>query len=179
MTVETKVDGRRTRKRSPRPHKTSIKRPGLSEHFRKMWKDPEWREKMMEKRKAAGLVRKEKRNFRQGVPDGMRKADAEVLWDQARRQAKRFIQIMEDADKVETLPVPGTEAEMAKQVLEQAFVHAVSPLTDAKNKATYIRIVLDFTKSKPESKSKLTLDKSEEWLAEVAKDMGVNVRDAE
>jgi hypothetical protein len=178
MTRQAKVDGERTRKRSPRPLKTDIKRPGYGVFLREKWKDPEWRAMMMEKRAAAGRVRKEKRNFRQGVPDGMRKADAEVYWAYARRQAKRFIQIMEDAELVETVPIPGSEAEMAKAALEEAFVNAIGPRTDAKSKAAFIRIVLDFTKSKPESKSKLTLDKSEEWLDAVAADMGVNGRDS-
>lgn len=101
----------------------------------------------------------------------MRKTDADALWARALVQAKRFMQIMEDNDEIEKVVVPGTEASMAKEALEHAFVHAISPLTDAKTKSAYLRLVLDFTKSKPESKSKLTLDKSEEWLDALEKDM--------
>jgi hypothetical protein len=106
-----------------------------------------------------------------GVPDGMRKPEAMRLWAEAREQAKKFIKIMEDKDLVETVVIPGSEAEMGKRALEEAFVMAIGPMTDAKTKAAAIRTVLEWTKAKPESKSKLTLDKSEEWLASLASDM--------
>lgn len=169
-----KVDGRSTRKRSPRPAKTNRKSPGASAKLKAKWQDPEWRAMMMEKRKAAGAIKKQTRSFRQGVPDGMRKAEADRLWAKASRQADRFIKIMEDAGELPEVVLPGSEEEMGKEALREACRFALSPLTDMKNKAAYIRMVLDFTKAKPESKSKITLDKSEEWLAEVAKDMAVD-----
>lgn len=143
--------------------------PGASEARRKQWQDPVYREKML-----ANL----KRNNRRGIPDGMHRDEAQQLWAKARELGERFIQIMEDADQVEKIVVPGSEAEMAKEVLKEAFVMAVSPLTDTKVKATYQRIVLDFTKAKPESKTKLTLDKSEEWLAALEQDMKKDDRQA-
>ncbi len=83
---------------------------------------------------------------------------------------------MEKAGEIPEVVVPGSEAEMAKEVLREAYKDAVSPMTDKKVKATYQRLVLDFTKAKPESRSKLTLDKSEEWLAALEEDMNADGR---
>lgn len=161
------------RKRSPRPlvNNGTVKSEASSKRFKELWADPVWSEKMREKRRLAGQARKGKGNFRQGVPDGMRKAEADVLWARAAEQAKRFIKIMEDAGELPDVVIPGTEAEMARLALEEAFKLAVGPMNDMKVKTTAIRTVLDFTKSKPETKSKLTLDKSEEWLDALADDM--------
>jgi hypothetical protein len=115
---------------------------------------------------------------RRGVPDGMRKAEADALWTRAEAQANRFIRIMKDAGELPEVVVPGTEAEMAEKALAEAYKNAVGPLTDAKTKAAFCRLVLDFTKSKPESKSKLTLDKSEEFLAALEEDMRKDERAA-
>jgi hypothetical protein len=108
---------------------------------------------------------------RAGVPDGMTKAEAAPLWAKAREQARKFITIMEDAGEIAGVVIPGSEQDMAKRALEEAFALAVSPLTQAQVKNAAIRTVLEWTKAKPESKSKLTLDKSEEWLAALAADM--------
>lgn len=174
MTEQLKEVGRKPRKRSPRPHNNG-RCPGLGEYLRQKWQDPEWRAAIMEKRKAAGLERKQKRNFRQGIPDGMRKAEAEALWAQAAVVADRFIKLMEDTGELPV--VPTSEEEMAKSALREACTYAFSPLTDAKTKQSYLSLILNFTKAKPETKSKITLDKSEEWLAAVAEDMKSDGRD--
>lgn len=176
MTEEVKKVGRKPRKRSPRPNNNG-RYPGLGEVLRQKWQDPVWRAAIMEKRKAAGLKRKQKRNFRQGVPDGMRKAEAEALWAQAAVVADRFIKIMEDTGELPEVVVPGSEEEMAKSALREACAYAFSPMTDAKTKQSYLSLILNFTKAKPETKSKITLDKSEEWLAAVAEDMKSDGRD--
>lgn len=166
---------RKERKRSPRKLKNNGKRKHTksSEHFKKLWADPVWgareREKLvMRNRARAGT----KLTSRVGIPDGMHAEEAALAWEKARELARKFIKIMEDNNEVEKTVIPGSEAEMAKRVLEEAFVMAVSPLGDAKTKNTAIRTVLDFTKAKPESRSKLTLTKAEDWLSELAQDMG-------
>jgi hypothetical protein len=70
---------------------------------------------------------------------------------------------------VENVTVPGTEAGMAKAALKQAFVLAVGPV-DRKIQIQAINTVLNFTKSKPESKSKLTLNKAEDFLDSILND---------
>jgi hypothetical protein len=112
-----------------------------------------------------------KKPSRMGVPDGMRKDEAMALWEKAKAEARKFITIMEDKELLPKVTIPGSEEEMAKRTLEEAYVYAVGPHTDAKTKAAYMRVVLDFTKSKPEQKSKLSLENSAEWLAALAADM--------
>lgn len=106
-----------------------------------------------------------------GVPDGMRRYQVLPLWEKAEAQAKRFITIMEDADKLPKNPEPMSEEAMAKEALYEAFRIAVGPLTDAKTKVPAARLVLEFTKAKPEAKSRVTLDNAEAWLDALEKDM--------
>ncbi len=164
---------RKKRKTSPRPNKSGRKCDLASKVWKKKWADPETRENWLARRKFLRELRGQsyKKPSRLGVPDGMRKDEAMALWEKAKAEARRFIEIMEEKDLVEKVVVPGSEEEMAKKTLEEAYVYAVSPLTDAKTKAAYMRIVLDFTKSKPESKQKLSLENSAEWLAALAQDM--------
>jgi len=164
------------KRKTSRRSKTGRKNPALSERWKKIWADPERAAAMVEKRNATIAAMPKEVTTRAGVPDGMRKPKAQRLWKRARKKAKRFIQIMEDAGEVEKIVVPGSEAEMAKQALEEAFAMAVGPATDAKVKTAALRLVLDFTKAKPESKTKLTLDKSEEWLDALEADMKANGR---
>ena len=69
------------RKRSPRPtrYRGRLKRsPEFIAAMKARWQDPEYRAKMMEKRRLAGAAN---RGFsgRFGVPDGMRKVEAVKL----------------------------------------------------------------------------------------------------
>jgi hypothetical protein len=53
--------------------------------------------------------------------------------------------------------------------MREAFILAVGP-TEQKTKVSAINTVLAYTKSKPESKSKLTLSKAEDFLDEISGD---------
>jgi hypothetical protein len=74
------------------------------------------------------------------------------------------------AKTFEDVVVPETDAGKAEAALREAFVMAVGPSND-KIKIQAVNTVLAYTKSKPEAKSKLTLDKAEDFLSEVAKDL--------
>lgn len=138
------------------------------------------REKMAEMRKLDPA-----RFNRNGVPDGMRRAQAEPLWAKARALADKFIGIMKEqgelpSDEVvevtedgvtQYVTVPGSDGGKAEAALKEAFVLAVGP-SDQKIKIQAINTVLNFTKSKPEAKSKLTLNRAEDFLAEIARDNG-------
>lgn len=143
------------------------KNKAASEGLKRAWR--ERREEMLAK--VLPNLKKAQAVGRMGVPDGMKKADTIPLWERAREQARKFITIMEDAGELPKVVIPGSEEEMAKRALQEAYTLAVSPLSSAQNKTAAIRVVLEYTKAKPESKSKLTLDKSEEWLAALAADM--------
>ena len=56
--------------------------------------------------------------------------------------------------------LPSTDTGKAEAALREAFVLAVGP-SEQKIKIQAINTVLNFTKSKPETKSKLTLTKAE------------------
>lgn len=101
---------------------------------------------------------------RHGVPDGMRRYQVEPLWAQARALADRFIKIMKDNGELPVgISVPDTDAGKAEAALHECFVLAVGP-SDQKIKIQAINTVLNFTKAKPESKSKLTLNRAEDFL---------------
>lgn len=163
---------RKQRKTSPRT-KGIRHISAASSKLKALWADPEWRANYLARREFLRELRGHtyKKKSRMGVPDGMRKEEAMELWEKAKAQARRFVQIMEDQGKLPKVTIPGSEEEMAKQTLEHAFTYAVGPLTDAKTKASYMRIVLDFTKKKPETTNKLSLENSAEWLALLAAEM--------
>lgn len=159
-------------------------RPDTSAIMKSNWEDPEFRERM-KKRDAdrlADLKANPEKYSNAGIPRGHTRATVQPLWDRANALADRFIKIMEDKGELPTgdetvdilnddglkisVSVPSTEAGMAKAALREAFVYAVGP-GDKKTKIQYINTVLNFTKSKPESKSKLTLNKAEDFLDEI------------
>jgi hypothetical protein len=116
-------------------------------------------------------LRKERPWNRYGIPNGMRRAKADKLWARANELADRFITIMKDKGELpdeivevtnedgETaiVSVPSTDAGKAEAALREAFVLAVGPSTQ-NIRIQAINTVLNFTKSKPESKTKLTVD---------------------
>ena len=166
------------RKKSPRT-KGGGKNPAAAEALRKKWQDPEYRAKQLAlicKTRAQG------KRFRNGIPDGMRREEAEQLWAQARLKAEF---LMSEFEKEEMAEFPAasdiekeqalrdgtyTEEEMARQTLKEAFVMALSPLTHSTVKMQAMRTILEYTKAKPAQKTDLRLNSAEAWLAEVVAD---------
>lgn len=168
-TVEIKTPKARTKKRksSPRPQRYTATRtrprrtnPAASANNKKLWADPVWRAAMMEKRKAHG-ERMKGFSSRLGVPDGMRKAEAYPLVEAAKESAKETMSELKQAGVVD-----GTDPR-AEEALEAAIAVMRSP-GDKKVALVAARLVLDFTKSKPASKSEISVNKAEDWLAAVA-----------
>jgi hypothetical protein len=173
------------RKKAPRT-KGKRKISAASARLKELWQTPEFREKMRIRNEKIAADRKAnpEKYSRSGIPDGMRRAQAAPLWERARSLADRFIQIMKDNGELppedtfinedgEVCVVPNSDAGKAEAALREAFVLAVGP-SDQKIKIQAINTVLNFTKSKPETKSKLTLNKAEDFLDEVAKDLGAS-----
>jgi hypothetical protein len=141
------------------------------ERLKELWQTPEFRERMRVRTANTEADRKANpaKFSRAGVPNGMTKATVEPLWARARQLADRFIKIMKDngelpdVDEDWDVTVPDTDAGKAEAALKEAFVLAVGP-SDQKIKIQAINTVLNFTKSKPESRSKLTLNKAEDFL---------------
>ena len=153
------------RKTSPRGH-TGRKSAAQSATWKRLWQDPEF----IEKQKQLQVLRAEDRKLnpekynRTRVPDGMRKKTALAKWAVAEQHADRFIQMLKDEGDLPEVVVPETETAMAEAALREAYVMAVGP-GDNKIKTANIRTILEWTKAKPESKSKITVDKAEDWLA--------------
>jgi len=120
---------------------------------------------------------------RTGIPTGMTRETVAPLWARARQLADRFIKIMkekgelpdtavilvQDGEDVSEVCVPNSDTGKAEVALKEAFVMAVGP-SEQKIKIQAINTVLAYTKSKPESRSKLTLNKAEDFLDAIEND---------
>jgi hypothetical protein len=164
----------RTRKRSSRAKGTTqVPKPANSVRMKALWQDPAYRERMKQRdvRRSAAMKANPEKFFRRGVPDGMRKHTADLLWEQASALADKVVKKMHEEGMLEDAPVniPETEAAMAEAALKEACKIALGP-SEMRAKMAAINTVLSFTKSKPESKAKLTVSNAEEWLAQVAAD---------
>lgn len=156
-----------TVKKTPKRRKTSprgktggrIKNPAVSVHMKALWADPVWAAQMREKRR----VQDRSKISRIGVPDGMRKHTAEKLWAKARKSASKTMTELKKAGALEGMDPRVEEA------LEAAMSTMRSPQRQ-EIKLAAARLVLDFLKSKPATKTDLTVNKAEQWLADLASD---------
>jgi hypothetical protein len=178
---------RDAKKRAKQPPKLSRrKRQKLSRALKARFKDPDVLARQQQLIATATAARKSP--SRLGVPDGWTRdrADAQRVYDGLRAdllldrmkaegmvdqtQPGDFeILIVEIAGKPVEVRVPKTEAGMAEAALREAIIGAVSPLTHASAKPTYIRTVLEWTKPKPAQTSNVNLN-SEEWLSAALQD---------
>jgi hypothetical protein len=141
--------------------------------MKELWADPAWREALLKKRadKLASQGGKHSRT-RFGVPDGMRKEEAERLWDISRKKAKETMSELEESGAL----VDTDDA--AKEALEAALGVMRSPMKQETCLAA-ARLVLDFCKAKPAQKTDLTITKAEQWLASVIQDNEQKQNDAD
>lgn len=194
--VSEKRPPRKKRRRSPRPSKTGgrVKHPNASAHFKALWADPVWREKTLAAHRVANARRKLEphKNYRRGVPDGMRKAEADALWAKARARAEELHQIMvvngeavpivtetvdveihDDAGNVvNTVPVqvPVSDEAKGSAALREAFVMLMCPVGRHQDRLAAARTVLEYTKPKPATKQDIRLNNAEAWLEQVVQD---------
>jgi hypothetical protein len=137
----------------------------MSERFRKMWQDPAMREKMLSRRAEVAAERKAAGNpinpSHAGVPWGMRRAQVKRFQKQARLEATLSMKKLTKAGVLTDDTAPE-----AREALHTALEVMRMP-GDPKSKLAAARLVLDFTKAKPASKSEVTINTAEEWLAQV------------
>lgn len=98
-----------------------------------------------------------------GVPDGFRKHQIEPLRAKIRKEATELVEIM--AEKFEI------ESEYAKEALTTA-VEVMRVPGETRERLAAARLVLDFTKQKPASKSEVAVSKAEDFLASLIEDDG-------
>jgi hypothetical protein len=128
------------------------------------WQDPDFVKKMDDTR-AAGLAKRhldKDKNWRYGIPNGYTRATAEQAWATSRLYAEKVIKIMVKKEMLD-------EGSAATKALKEAIAVMDAP-GNQQVKLAAARLVLDFTKAKPASKTELTVSAAENWLAEVTQD---------
>jgi hypothetical protein len=173
--------------RAKQPPKLSRrKRQKLSRAHKERYSDPDVLARQQQLIATARAA--QKTPTRLGVPDGWTRERAEVqrVYDGLRadllldrmkaegmvdetKPGDFEILMVEVAGKQIEVRVPKTEAGMAEAALREAVIGALSPLTHANSKPTYIRTVLEWTKPKPAQTSNVNLN-SEEWLSAALQD---------
>ncbi|MGY4231888.1 hypothetical protein ACVIIW_000835 [Bradyrhizobium sp. USDA 4449] len=146
------------------------------------WQDPEYRAKMAERDSRREDLRKANpdRFKRTGIPNGMRREEADRLWAIADTQADRAIQTLRDASVLpetaeatsaaaaqSNIPVPDTEDGMAEAVLREAFRLAFGP-TGTRAKLAALAIIMKYTRLPPSAVLQLATGTAEGVLDELA-----------
>ena len=118
--------------------------------MRKRWADPAFRAKQIEgrQRTACDRARHPDKYSRAGVPNGMRKAEAQALWDKATIFADAAMKRLEEQGVVERVVVPDTDDAIAKACLHEVFKLALGP-DNVRQRLAAARLVLTYTKPKP------------------------------
>jgi activator of HSP90 ATPase len=113
------------------------------------------------KGRACQNLGKPRRN-RYGIPDGMRREEADLEWKFASMYAKEVIKIMVDEKIIEDDPKVKAAFQAATEVLMSPHNQGI--------KLQAARLILDFCKAKPVAKSEITVQKAEDWLMSVTAD---------
>lgn len=106
------------------------------------------------KRRFAETVRFHDAHKAIGQGLGYTAKEAERLWKRARKQAEKQMEDIKQKIDLESA---------AEEALTEALTVMRGPIA-AKEKLAAARLVLDFTKAKPATKSEVTVNSAEEWL---------------
>jgi hypothetical protein len=158
---------------APRPstakYRKPHRRPNQALAMKQRWTDPAFRAKQIEGRQRTVIARARhpEKYSRVWIPNGMRKAEAQALWDKASALADAAMKRLEDQGAVERVVVPDTDDDIAKKALHEAFKLALGP-GNAKDRLAAARLVLTYTKPRPpsaaETQSLLAANKDAERL---------------
>ena len=96
-----------------------------------------------------------------GVPDGYRKETIEPIRRKVKAEAKELVSIMAEQYNIED--------DYAKAALETA-VEVMREPGNNRERVAAARLVLDFTKERPTSKSEVAISKAEDFLASLLDD---------
>src|SRR6478735_4917513 len=108
-------------------------RASHSEALKAKWQEPTYRAKMSERDRRREEQRQAEpgRFSRLGIPNGMRREEAQKRWAVADRKADRSIQTLKDAgmlaETTTAATIPDTDEGMAEAVLREAFRLALGP----------------------------------------------------
>lgn len=149
--------------------------PSHSAAMKAKWQDPKYLAKMAERDSRREELRKAdpERFTRTGIPNGMRKEEAQRLWAVAEAQADKSIQTLKAAGVLpetvaqSSVPVPDTEAGMAEAALREAFKLALGP-TGTRSKLSALATIMKYTRLPPMSVLQLATGTAEGVLDELA-----------
>lgn len=141
------------RKRLPPKEKKFPQKAPKRNYFAELAKTPEGRQKLSEYAKTKGT---KKRGRPVGVPDGHSAATIAPIRKKAKIEAKRVVKIMSEKFNIED--------QYEKEALETA-VEVMRMDGQVRERLAAARLVLDFTKSKPATKSDVSISKAEDFLA--------------
>lgn len=150
----------RKKTKTPPPNKTGTN-PNAGARLKELWADPVWAAAQREKLAINAAKRKGKPGSRLNVPDGFRKHEALANWAWAHASAKETVATMIKNGVIDGEDVRATEA-LEFNIATMRGDHDIRSRLAAASK------VLEYTKSKPVAKSEVTLNKAEDWLAQVA-----------
>jgi hypothetical protein len=135
--------------------------------------------KQRDQARIAAAKRNPAKFSRYGVPDGMRRSEANLAWASARALADKFIAILKRNGELADNPqdgddntqphdgtgilIPQSDAGMAEVALREAFVLAVGPSGPAV-KAAALNIVLTYTRAKPATQTRLRQGSATDFL---------------
>jgi hypothetical protein len=128
--------------------------PSHSEALKAKWLEPTYRAAMSERdRRREELRQAEPWRFsRLGIPNGMKREEAQKRWAVADKQADRSIQTLKDAgmlpETTTAATIPDTDEGMAEAVLREAFRLALGP-TGIRAKQSALNLILRYTRLPP------------------------------
>lgn len=135
--------------------------------------------KQRDQARVAAAKRNPAHFYRYGIPDGMRRAEADRLWARANELADRFIERLKESGELPDtqhqavsiddgiIVVPETDEGKAEVALREMFVLAVGP-SSPRVKTQAINTVLAYTKGRPERGTAPMFDKPEAFLDMIA-----------
>lgn len=150
------------RKRLPPKQKKFPQRAPKNNYFAELAKTPEGRLKLSEFAKTKGSKR---RGRPPGVPDGHSAKTIAPIRARAKLEAKTVVRIMSKKFNIED--------QYEKEALETA-VEVMRMDGQVRERLAAARLVLDFTKSKPATKSDVSISKAEDFLASLLTEEQIN-----
>lgn len=164
-----RLDGKPWAKRKKRPQREIGPEDRRRIRMRYLWGDPWHRKRMLAKRRREQAKNPAKYS-RYNVPDGMTRKQANKAWAQTKRKVSKFIEMMKDDNILPDVIIPNSDEAKAEAALRETCLIAFGPGAKPQ-KLQALRTILEYTKAKPESKSKVTLNKSEDFLAAIANEI--------
>ena len=124
---------------------------------------PGYREWLSERQRQVQAYMVERSKSRLGVPDGMRRKEADEKREQANAKAAKDIENLKRAGIVNQAPSSSDE-EYAEEALTATLQVMHGPHCD-RLKLKAARQIIEWTKPRPAKKAKVSIRPSEEWLA--------------